>query len=339
MRRALVGESFDDNYVQTYGCDFSVKTVEVEGGLVKFSIWDVAGQIDYSSVHPTYFFGAAAAVIVYDVTNLSSYNSVLDWLDRFLALCGYERSVVAVVGNKVDLVDKVQVDESMHDALLTQIMRVYSDRLYHLEGLRTTAKAKEEIGLLFVRLGSKIMENLPLVPRVEMNASLDKVIPGVLHVMFHELWGPYVVASTPLLEELGPHDRLMANVGRLFSSFDFESTVSRPFQSGKIPWTDPLGVAIFFAFSRASAKARGGHELHVLVILVAAAYVPRAAKKEGILTAYCHSAMNRIISVLSGRYRNLSYKVRDFPDEELRYLISPILSQLRNDLYLEILDL
>ena len=36
---------------------------------VKFEIWDTAGQERYHSLAPMYYRGAAAAIIVYDITN------------------------------------------------------------------------------------------------------------------------------------------------------------------------------------------------------------------------------------------------------------------------------
>lgn len=36
---------------------------------VKFEIWDTAGQERYHSLAPMYYRGAAAAIIVYDITS------------------------------------------------------------------------------------------------------------------------------------------------------------------------------------------------------------------------------------------------------------------------------
>jgi len=39
---------------------------------VKFEIWDTAGQERYHSLAPMYYRGAAAAIVVYDITNAVS---------------------------------------------------------------------------------------------------------------------------------------------------------------------------------------------------------------------------------------------------------------------------
>jgi len=49
---------------------FLTQTVSLDEGLtVKFEIWDTAGQERYRSLAPMYYRGAAAAIVVYDVTN------------------------------------------------------------------------------------------------------------------------------------------------------------------------------------------------------------------------------------------------------------------------------
>lgn len=53
----------------TIGAAFFSQTLAVNDATVKFEIWDTAGQERYHSLAPMYYRGAAAAVIVFDVTN------------------------------------------------------------------------------------------------------------------------------------------------------------------------------------------------------------------------------------------------------------------------------
>ncbi len=53
----------------TIGAAFLTQTLAVNDVTVKFEIWDTAGQERYHSLAPMYYRGAAAAVIVYDITN------------------------------------------------------------------------------------------------------------------------------------------------------------------------------------------------------------------------------------------------------------------------------
>ena len=48
---------------------FMTQTVQLDASTsVKFEIWDTAGQERYHSLAPMYYRGAAAAIIVFDIT-------------------------------------------------------------------------------------------------------------------------------------------------------------------------------------------------------------------------------------------------------------------------------
>ena len=49
---------------------FLTQTVPVGDCTVKFEIWDTAGQERYHSLAPMYYRGAAAAIVVYDITSI-----------------------------------------------------------------------------------------------------------------------------------------------------------------------------------------------------------------------------------------------------------------------------
>ena len=62
---------FRSTYSQesTIGAAFFSQTLAVNDETVKFEIWDTAGQERYHSLAPMYYRGAAAAIVVYDITN------------------------------------------------------------------------------------------------------------------------------------------------------------------------------------------------------------------------------------------------------------------------------
>lgn len=81
------------------------KLIMVDGSPIKYQIWDTAGQEKYHSLAPMYYRGAAAAIIVYDITRASSFQTLKNWV-RELQQLGPENIVIAVCGNKSDLEDK-----------------------------------------------------------------------------------------------------------------------------------------------------------------------------------------------------------------------------------------
>lgn len=59
-------------YIQepTLGAAFFTQILSLSEAIVKFDIWDTAGQERYYSLAPIYYRGAAAAVVVYDISSI-----------------------------------------------------------------------------------------------------------------------------------------------------------------------------------------------------------------------------------------------------------------------------
>ena len=65
----FVKKQFFEYQESTIGAAFLTQTVQLNDYIVKFEIWDTAGQERYHSLAPMYYRGAAAAIVVYDITN------------------------------------------------------------------------------------------------------------------------------------------------------------------------------------------------------------------------------------------------------------------------------
>ncbi|KAH7545626.1 hypothetical protein FEM48_Zijuj01G0113400 [Ziziphus jujuba var. spinosa] len=92
----------------TIGAAFFSQTLAVNDATVKFEIWDTAGQERYHSLAPMYYRGAAAAIIVYDITNQASFDRAKKWVLE-LHSQGNPNMVVALAGNKADLLEARKV--------------------------------------------------------------------------------------------------------------------------------------------------------------------------------------------------------------------------------------
>jgi len=111
--RFVKGE-FHENNESTIGAAFLTQTVALsDGTMVKFEIWDTAGQERFNSLAPMYYRGAQAALVVYDITNESSFARAKAWVKE-LQTQGAAKMVIALVGNKSDLEDgrRIRSDEA-----------------------------------------------------------------------------------------------------------------------------------------------------------------------------------------------------------------------------------
>jgi len=111
----FVDNVFEEQGQPTVGASLSIQTVRLKDRIVKFHIWDTAGQEKYRSLAALYYQGAKAALIVFDLTNEDSFENVKYWVNE-LREAKTGPVVIAIAGNKLDLeserkVSKVEAED------------------------------------------------------------------------------------------------------------------------------------------------------------------------------------------------------------------------------------
>ncbi|XP_052262531.1 ras-related protein Rab-37-like isoform X2 [Dreissena polymorpha] len=96
------GAFLSGSFISTVGIDFRNKVVEVDGTKVKLQIWDTAGQERFRSVTHAYYRDANALLLLYDVTNRSSFDNIRAWLTEINEYA-QEDVVIMLLGNKADM--------------------------------------------------------------------------------------------------------------------------------------------------------------------------------------------------------------------------------------------
>ncbi|KAK6912088.1 Small GTPase, partial [Dillenia turbinata] len=104
----FVKGQFFDHQEPTIGAAFFTQILSLAEATIKFDIWDTAGQERYHSLAPMYYRGAAAALLVYDITCMDSFVRAKKWVQE-LQKQGNPNLVMALVGNKFDLELKREV--------------------------------------------------------------------------------------------------------------------------------------------------------------------------------------------------------------------------------------
>ena len=103
-------DQFNEYQESTIGAAFVTQSLSASSDhpAVKFEIWDTAGQERYRSLAPMYYRGAAAALVVYDITSSQSFEQAKTWVDQ-LHDNGSSGTIVALTGNKKDRHDEREV--------------------------------------------------------------------------------------------------------------------------------------------------------------------------------------------------------------------------------------
>ena len=74
----------------------------------EIQFWDTAGTERYRAVNSVYYHNATGAILVFDLTNRQSFDSLSSWVDEFMSLA-QPGAILAVAGNKCDLQNQFQV--------------------------------------------------------------------------------------------------------------------------------------------------------------------------------------------------------------------------------------
>jgi len=129
---------------------FLTQTVALDEYIVKFEIWDTAGQERYRSLAPMYYRGAAAALVVYDITSAESFTGAKTWIEE-LQRQGSADIVIGLAGNKMDLETKREVPKEEAKAYAQENGCIFYE---------TSAKTGENINHIFNAIAQKLPKNV-----------------------------------------------------------------------------------------------------------------------------------------------------------------------------------
>ena len=101
--RRFVENKFSKNHLATIGIDFKTKTLNIYNQEIKLKIWDTAGQERFRNITTQYYKGADGIVLVYDVTEESSYDKIRDWMEQILSNTTQDEIGLVLLGNKCDM--------------------------------------------------------------------------------------------------------------------------------------------------------------------------------------------------------------------------------------------
>jgi len=82
------------------------KIISINDSVIKVQIWDTAGQEKYKSMSRKGYQNADAIILVYDVKDKKSFESINTWVDD-IKTNSKEDILMALLANKIDMNDRV----------------------------------------------------------------------------------------------------------------------------------------------------------------------------------------------------------------------------------------
>ena len=104
----FANNTFQENYQATIGLDFQTKNVTIHNQDIRLTLYDTAGQEKFRSLIPMYIREAQIILLVYDITNKESFDSIPKWFSDILNVKNDE-AVFVLIGNKIDLTNNRKI--------------------------------------------------------------------------------------------------------------------------------------------------------------------------------------------------------------------------------------
>ena len=170
-----ISGAFNQNSPSTNGASYASKLINFEDlkKTISLDIWDTAGQEKYKSLTKFFYKDAAVAILVYDVTNKNSFESMKNFWYGQIQDFGSKNIILGVAGNKCDMYEKEEVNESEGKAFaesigaffeitsaknntgINELFDTASNKFVYPNGTSNEQKDQKELGNESVKLDEK----------------------------------------------------------------------------------------------------------------------------------------------------------------------------------------
>ena len=145
--------SFNEHHINTIGGAYQQqKVVLSNGAMIKLHIWDTSGQERFRAMTNLYYRDAQVAILTYDITNESTFDSIDFWIQELKYKVEKEKMILCLVGNKCDV--------NQEDRKITNFKGKNYAQENNMIFFETSAKTGEGVKDLFVTIANKVYEQM-----------------------------------------------------------------------------------------------------------------------------------------------------------------------------------
>ena len=152
---------FENTYLTTVGLDFRFRLVNIKDIQYKVLFYDTVGQEKYHSIAPNIIKKANGIIIMYDITDILSFDSIREIIESINEEKGKDFPMI-LIGNKIDL----EIERLIKKEEAEELAEKYGMEFFEIsnkEGIKI-----EKAGLSIVK---KILEKRQDDSNIETNES------------------------------------------------------------------------------------------------------------------------------------------------------------------------
>ena len=115
----FVKDKFEEDRIAAIGVEFGSRQIIYNNTNYLVQIWDTAGLENFKSIIREYYKESAVAILVYDITNVESFNNIKNWLEdcKYLAP---SKTLLVLIGNKIDKEEERAVTKEIGEEFATE---------------------------------------------------------------------------------------------------------------------------------------------------------------------------------------------------------------------------
>ena len=151
----------------TIGIDYFTKNIPNGDTTIRLQIWDTAGQEKFHSLIPSYIRNSTVAILVYDITQRSTFEDLQKWHQMVI---NTSNPALIVVGNKLDLEENRQISSEEGQKFANQIKASF---------IETSAMTPTNIQELFSKVSSVSLVNQEETKKTESKDSDQTIVVTV----------------------------------------------------------------------------------------------------------------------------------------------------------------
>ena len=159
-------DTWPDTIFPTIGVDFKIKTLDVDDKRVKLQIWDTCVQEGFRNIISPYITIAQGIMLVYDITDLESFQSLNSWLIE-IEKNSSKNVYKILVGNKCDMESERKVTVEQGTDFAAQ---------YGMKFCEASAKESTNVSEAFITMTRDIIELIDKNKIIAFNSIIHEII-------------------------------------------------------------------------------------------------------------------------------------------------------------------